>query len=102
MGDGWLVALTAAPGHILVQVGKTSGHRLCHVAQLVPRDDVALEVIREGALEETAQGVGTGSGDGTGPAPFLGAWSGDEGVWGQEGLWEAYVSHHPENASPQG
>lgn len=76
------MALTAAPGHVLMQVGKTSGHRLRHVTQLVPRDDVALEVIREGALEEMAQGLGTGSRDspgrdqpGGGWAPFLGAWS---------------------------
>lgn len=49
------------------------------MTQLIPRDDVPLEVIREGALEETAQDLGTGSGDRTGPAqpwdswaPFLG------------------------------
>lgn len=36
------------------------------MTQLVPRDDVPLEVIREGALEETAQDLGTGSRDGTG------------------------------------
>lgn len=58
------------------------------MTQLVPRDDVPLEVIREGALEETAQDLGTGSRDGTGQdrtspaqpwpgwAPFLGDWDG--------------------------
>lgn len=68
MGDRRLVALATAPGHVLVQVRETSGHRLCHVTQLVPSDDVPLEVIREGALEEEAQGWGAGSGDRTGLA----------------------------------
>lgn len=50
MGDRRLVALAPAPGHVLVQVGEASGHGLRHVTQLAPRDDVPLEVIREGAL----------------------------------------------------
>lgn len=42
------------------------------MTQFVPRDDVPLEVIRERALEETAQSLGTGSGYRTGPSPALG------------------------------
>lgn len=82
MGDGRLVALTTAPGHVLVQVRQASGHGLCHVTQLVPRDDVPLEVIREGALEEAAQSVGTGQ-----DQPSLEAVSGADGCGPLLGGW---------------
>ena len=59
------------------------------MTQFIPRDDVPLEVICEGALEETAQALGTGQNPAQpspGPAqrlqPARGDW-GDGGVQGE-------------------
>ena len=64
------------------------------MTQLVPRDDVPLEVIREGALEEEAQDWDAGSGDRTGLAQAREAVSTDDQLGSPPGRLELIRKMH--------
>jgi len=48
--DSRLVSFTFAPWDIFMKVGQATGHGFCNMAELVPADDIALQVIRQRAL----------------------------------------------------
>lgn len=44
------VSFTLAPRDVLMEVRQATGHGFCNMAELVPADDIALQIIRERAL----------------------------------------------------
>lgn len=44
------VSFTFAPRDIFMKVGQATSHRFCNMAELVPADNIALQVIRQRAL----------------------------------------------------
>lgn len=54
---GRFVSFTFAPGNIFMKVGQATGHRFCNMAELIPADNVALQVIRQRTLQNRTLSV---------------------------------------------
>lgn len=54
---GRFVSFTFAPGDIFMKVGQATGHCFCNMAELIPADNVALQVICQRTLQNRTLSV---------------------------------------------
>lgn len=54
---GRFVSFTFAPGDIFMKVGQATGHCFCNMAELIPADNVALQVICQRTLQKRTLSV---------------------------------------------